>query len=230
MYILHIETSTSVCSVALSKDDELIAFKDMTEGMNHSALLAPAIEELLASASVLPKDLAAIAVSSGPGSYTGLRVGSATSKAMAYALNKPLIAIPTLQALASATFDLHPEADFALPMIDARRNEVYAAMFDRTLKEVWPVSSVILDEEFFSNNLPKQGSIICCGDGALKINALANHAENLLVDITIQCSARHLKPLAKANYEIGKFEDTLHYVPFYLKPPNITKSKKAVNL
>jgi tRNA threonylcarbamoyladenosine biosynthesis protein TsaB len=229
MYILHIETSTSICSIALSKDDELIAYRDMNEGMNHAAILAPAIQQLLNSENVLPEELTAIAVSSGPGSYTGLRVGGATGKAMAYALGKPLIAIPTLKALASAAFDQHPEARFALPMIDARRDEVYAALYDADLNELWPVSSVILNEAFFSGELPKNGQIICCGDGAAKIGGLADLAENLTIDELIRCSARHLKTLAWSQYQQGALQDPLHFVPFYLKPPNITKSKKVVN-
>src|SRR6187431_1856868 len=100
MYILHIETSTAVCSVALSRDRTLVAFLDLEEGMNHTAQLSPIISQLIQSASIKPTDLGAIAVSSGPGSYTGLRVGSSTAKAMAYSLGIPLIAVPTLITLA----------------------------------------------------------------------------------------------------------------------------------
>lgn len=229
MYILHIETSTSVCSIALSKGEVLVSFRDMDEGMNHTALLAPAIEQLLHGENVSPKDLSAIAVSSGPGSYTGLRVGSATAKAMAYALGKPLVAIPTLEALASAAFDQHPEAEFALPMIDARRNEVYTALYDRSFNAHWPVSSAILDESFYADVQLKEGIIVGCGDGSLKTGVLADLAKNLVVDTQIQCSARHLHQLAISKFNNRNFEDPLHFVPFYLKPPNITKSKKMVN-
>ncbi len=229
MYILHIETSTKVCSIALSKDDALVAFNDMNEGMNHTSLLVPAIEQLLADEKIKPKELSAIAVSAGPGSYTGLRVGSATGKAMAYALGKPLVSVPTLMALAHAAFKQHPEAEFALPMIDARRNEVYAALYDRNLEEIWPVSSVILNEAFFLDEIPKEVNIISCGDGAVKIGVLANLVGNLTVDTNIQCSARHLISIALAQYQNGHLEDPLHFVPFYLKPPNITKAKKGVN-
>src|SRR5688572_15917081 len=133
MYILHIETSTVVCSVALSNGYNLLENTSIVDGMNHAAQLSPTIEALLQSASIKPSDLDAIAVCSGPGSYTGLRVGSATAKAMAYSLGKPLITIPTLQALAQAVFNHHPEAEFALPMIDARRREVYTAIYNRSL-------------------------------------------------------------------------------------------------
>ncbi len=126
----------------------------MEKGMNHTAMLAPAIEAIMNEFALTPADLSAIAVSSGPGSYTGLRVGSSTVKAMAYSLGKPILAVHTLKALAKAAFDQYPDAEYALPMIDARRREVYAALFDRTLNEIWPVSSVILDEAFFLEGLP----------------------------------------------------------------------------
>ncbi len=227
MYILHIETSTGICSVALSRDGQLLACHDMEDGMNHTALLAPAIEKLLESASLVPGDLGAISVSSGPGSYTGLRVGSSTAKAMAYSLGIPLISIPTMLALASATFEQHPEAQYALPMIDARRKEVYSILYDRSMSEVWPVSSVILSEEFFETGIPMEGQVICCGDGALKIGELSSKASNLTIDTQIQCSARHLiKPAMESRGE-GKYQDPLHFVPYYHKPPNITEPKKA---
>jgi tRNA threonylcarbamoyladenosine biosynthesis protein TsaB len=227
MYILHIETSTVVCSVALSKGDTLLESIDLQDGMNHAALLAPTIERLLQSVSIKPTDLDAIAVCSGPGSYTGLRVGSATAKAMAYSLGKPLIAIPTLRALARAAFDLHPEAEFALPMIDARRREVYTAIYNRSLEEILPVSSAILTEEFFTHGIPVSGVIVSCGDGSLKIGDLVSLTPGLLVDTTIICSARHVVGLATDAFRKGNFEDPLHFVPHYLKPPNITEPKKA---
>lgn len=227
MYILHIETSTVVCSVALSKGHTLLDSIDMQEGMNHAALLAPTIEGLLQSASIKPADLDAIAVCSGPGSYTGLRVGSATAKAMAYSLGKPLIGIPTLQALAQAAFDQYPEAEFALPMVDARRREVYTAIYNRSLEAILPVSSVILTEEFFTHGIPVSGMIASCGDGSLKIGDLASLAPGLRVDTSIICSARHMVALAVNAFIKGNFEDPLHFVPHYLKPPNITEPKKA---
>lgn len=227
MYILHIETSTVVCSVALSKGLTLLDSIDLKDGMNHTALLAPTIQGLLKSATIKPADLDAIAVCSGPGSYTGLRVGSATAKAMAYSLGKPLITIPTLQALAHAVFDQHPEAEYAIPMIDARRREVYTAIYNRAFEEVLPVSSAILNEEFFTYGIPVSGRIVSCGDGSLKIGELASLAPGLKVDTSIICSSKHMVALAVDAYVKVKFEDPLHFVPHYLKPPNITEPKKA---
>ncbi len=227
MYILHIETSTVVCSVALSKGHTLLDSIDMNDGMNHAAMLAPTIEGLLQSASIRPAELDAIAVCSGPGSYTGLRVGSATAKAMAYSLGKPLIGIPTLQALANAAFDQHPEAEFALPMIDARRREVYTAVYNRSLEAILPVSSAILNEEFFTKGIPVNGMVVSCGDGSLKIGDLVSLTPGLRVDTSIICSARYMVALAVDAFMKGNFEDPLHFVPHYLKSPNITEPKKA---
>ncbi|HUR32091.1 MAG TPA: tRNA (adenosine(37)-N6)-threonylcarbamoyltransferase complex dimerization subunit type 1 TsaB, partial [Saprospiraceae bacterium] len=127
MYFLHIETSTKICSVAISQDLELIGSLDLTEGMNHTALLAPSIEELLRLTGIQLSELGAISVSSGPGSFTGLRVGGSTAKAMAYSLQIPILAVPTLLSLAVAASKNYPEADCLMPMLDARRNEVYTS-------------------------------------------------------------------------------------------------------
>jgi tRNA A37 threonylcarbamoyladenosine modification protein TsaB len=112
-------------------------------------------------------------------------------------------------------------------MIDARRKEVYSILYDNSMKEVWPVSSVILSEDFIESGIPGQGQIICCGDGALKIGELGTKASNLTIDTSIQSSARHLiRPAIGLNSK-GIFEDPLHFVPYYHKPPNITEPKKA---
>lgn len=226
MNLLHIETSTAVCSVALSRGQELLVCRDIAEGMNHAAILAPLIKELMAEVGWRPSSLQAISVSSGPGSYTGLRVGSSTAKAMAYTLEIPLVAVPTLKALAVEAFRRHPEASRALPMIDARRNEVYAALYDRSMAEVWPVSSVILDRAFFETGLPSTGNIICCGDGALKIGDLALGLEHIIIDPEILCSAGYLVSPACDLLDRQEKVDVLHFVPYYHKPPNITVSKK----
>lgn len=226
MYILHIETSTSVCSVALSKGDHVLAWDDRTEGMNHTALLAPQIKALLEAAAVKPKELAAIAVSSGPGSYTGLRVGSSTAKGMAYSLGIPVLAVPTLFALGQAALERFPEASWILPMIDARRREVYAALYDATLQEIWPVSSVILDEDFRQGSLPAEGLLIGCGDGALKAGILEERGGQVILDATLVCSAKHLVKPAIDLFHRAMYHDPLHFVPYYHKPPNITTPKK----
>jgi tRNA threonylcarbamoyladenosine biosynthesis protein TsaB len=227
MFILHIETATPTCSVAISNGPELLVYHDLEGGMNHTALLTPSIQQLLASISIGPSDLGAVAVSSGPGSYTGLRVGSSTAKAMAYTLGIPILAVPSLSSLSSALFIANPEADFALPMIDARRREVYASLIDRTGKEIWPVSSIILHEDFFSGSLPGDGLIVSGGDGALKIGELAWVAGNFRVKKDILSSARHMVIPAWSLLNEGKTQNALHFVPKYLKPPNITTPRRV---
>ena len=227
MFILHIETATPTCSIALSNGPELLVYLDLEGGMNHTGLLAPSIQELLHSISIKPADLGAIAVSSGPGSYTGLRVGCSTAKAMAYTLGIPILAVPTLSSLASALLISNPEADFALPMIDARRMEVYTTLVSRSGAEILPVSSVILNEPFFSETLPGTGIVVSGGDGALKIGELAGHLGNFLVKKEILSSARHMVDPAWSLFKEGKTQDALHFVPQYLKPPNITTPRQA---
>ncbi|MGB4848714.1 MAG: tRNA (adenosine(37)-N6)-threonylcarbamoyltransferase complex dimerization subunit type 1 TsaB [Saprospiraceae bacterium] len=242
MYILHIETSTKICSVALSRDEDLIDCVERTEGMNHTALLAPMISQLLKSASIKPGDLGAISVSSGPGSYTGLRVGSSTAKAMSYSLDIPLVSVPTLAALAWAGFQRHPEAEYAMPMLDARRNEVYLALYDNEIEELVQVSSEVLEKGALSFISNKQSEVksynqlissksfsltICCGDGAFKVNALQLSEPWMIIDEEILASAKHMVALAYKSISRNHFQDPMHFVPHYLKPPNITQQRKG---
>jgi tRNA threonylcarbamoyladenosine biosynthesis protein TsaB len=224
MYILHIETSTKVCSVALSRGDVLLEYIDLHEGMNHTAMLAPSIQEVLKMAAINPGELAAISVSCGPGSYTGLRVGCSTAKSMAYSLRIPLIAIPTLSALAGVAFDHYPLAALALPMLDARRNEVYTSMFDREMNQIVPTSSVILDSSAIDSLIPAGKTVVCCGDGAWKLNEVI--MPNLTVDTRIPISARNLVGPAFKAFSEGHKSDPFHFVPDYLKPPHITSHKR----
>ena len=224
MYILHIETSTKICSVAISENDRLIEVIDLPEGMNHTALLAPSIDRILRSCQLIPKDLGAIAVSSGPGSYTGLRVGSSTAKAMAYSLRIQIVPVPTLEALASAAFEKHPDASAALPMLDARRNEVFLALYNKDLTELMPASSFILEDQPVRDLISGYDKVIACGDGALKLKP---HLDAYLnIDLSIQASASHLVKPAYTRYLAAKLGDPMHFVPFYLKPPNITTPGK----
>ena len=228
MFILHIETSTKICSVALSKDNQLVGFIDHVEGMNHTAILSPSIRTLLKTYSIKPSDLGFVSVSSGPGSYTGLRVGGATAKALAYSLNIPILGVPSLLALASAAFQKYPDSAFAWPMLDARRNEVFTSLYNSGMEQVIPVSSFILEYPAISDLIPAYGKVVCCGDGAFKLNDLAPALPNLIIDLEIQSSARHLISPAWSLISEGKKGDPLHFVPDYLKPPNITQSKKAI--
>ncbi len=227
MYILHIETSTRDGSVALSAGERVIQEVNIPETSSQASMLTPAIQALLSAGSIRPKDLSAICVSSGPGSYTGLRVGSSTAKAMSYSLGIPLLSVPALAGLAVSIFDHYPDADYALPMLDARRREVYAAIYDREMKEIWPVQSVILDEVFFTDHLPVRDKIVAGGDGAVKIGSEANYCPGLTIDRELRCRAGALAGLALARYQAGVVEDPIHFVPFYIKPPHITTPKKG---
>jgi len=227
MYILHIETSTENCSVAISNDDQLIDCIDNVDGMNHTAILAPAIQKILQTISISPLGLGAVSVSAGPGSYTGLRVGSSTAKAMAYSLKIPFVAIPSLSALADAAFLRYPKADWVLPMLDARRNEVYACLFDRSGAGHIPVSSVILENEIIKDLIPS-GTVIVCGNGSHKLQIHQAGFPDIIIDQEIQSSARHLVGPAFSLISKKEFSDPLHFVPYYLKPPNITQQRKLL--
>lgn len=224
MYILHIETSTSVCSIALSWEKAVIDFVDLAEGMNHTALITPAIDQLLKNNKLTPGDLSAVAVCSGPGSFTGLRVGNSTAKAMAYTLGIPVIAVPTLLPLAHAASIRYPEADLLMPMIDARRMEVYTILYDQQMEEIEPVCSLVLQKGVLDVLLPKDKQVVCCGNGAFKVKEIAS-TRQLIVDTSLVCSAVHMVVPAVGMMERGTCSDPLHYVPFYLKPPNITQPR-----
>ncbi len=154
--ILNIDTSTTVCSVSLSDKTDILGVKEDFEGMNHSKLLTPFIESLLEEKKLSPKDLSAIAVSKGPGSYTGLRIGVSVAKGIAYALSIPLISVQTLKIMASGFLQENPEYNsrentLLCPMLDARRMEVYSALFDTRMNEIRGVEAEILGESSIKN-------------------------------------------------------------------------------
>ena len=155
--ILLLETSTTVCSVALAGDDGILAFREINEGYAHSENITVFIEETLNEAGIKMADLAAVAVSSGPGSYTGLRIGVSTAKGICFALDKPLISVGTLDGMASgfATTRDVTKGAFLVPMIDARRMEVYCSVYDAGMSEVEPPQAKIIDGSSFSNYLEK---------------------------------------------------------------------------
>ena len=223
MYILHIETSTKVCSVAISQDDRVLDCEETNDEMNHAAVLAPMIYDLLSRNNLASQDLNAVSVSSGPGSYTGLRVGSSTAKALAYSLEIPMISVPTLEALALAAKELHPSASHLLPMIDARRDEVYASLYDNQLNILWPDHAVRVTRQFLEENLTGLAQVACCGDGAFKVKPFLTDFPNLVLAGEVLCSARHLVGPALKRINELQTEDPLHFVPRYLKPPNITQ-------
>lgn len=211
-YILHIETSTKVCSVALSCDGELKALKESNDdAYAHGEKLTLYIQDVLAETGVSPKELAAISVTSGPGSYTGLRIGASVAKGLCYALSIPLIAIDSLLNLAIIAADKHPDSTLC-PMIDARRLEVYNAIYSPTFSYLKEISADILDEHSYSNFEP----FVFFGDGALKMEEFWK-GRNVILDQEIVCSAKGHAQLAYSKFCNSEFEDVAYFEPFYLK-------------
>ena len=227
--ILHIETSTQVCSVALSNGTECIFSKFTNEeGMNHAKLLNGFIAEAM---NVLNNDfhsLNAVAVSSGPGSYTGLRIGVSTAKGLCYGLNIPLISIGTLDIMAVAALNSINEKDALLcPMLDARRMEVYAAIYNTDLEIVRPVAADIVDNSTYKEILD-QNSVYFFGNGMNKCKPLLQqHAHAYFIDDVFPL-AENMVPLALKAYQQKQFVDTAYFEPFYLKEFQTTTTRKKM--
>ncbi len=216
--ILALETSTTVCSVALLVGNEVISFRESMEANSHAASLTVFVDEVMKESGMAYANLAAIAVSEGPGSYTGLRIGVSMAKGICYGRGVKLIAVPTLELLAvPVLLGEHPEEEDALivPMLDARRMEVYAQVMTRALKEVRPIQADIVDADTYKEYLDK-GTVYFFGNGAAKCMEVINHPNARLVK-DIEPLAKNMAPLAEKRFVEGKFEDVAYFVPFYLK-------------
>jgi tRNA threonylcarbamoyladenosine biosynthesis protein TsaB len=226
-YILHIETATDICSVAISEKDQLLAHCESSEPNQHSKELTLLIAAVLEKANLKMSDLAAVALSGGPGSYTSLRVGSAVAKGICYAMNIPLIAVDTLQAIAAGSMKEHnlPDAIYC-PMIDARRMEVYTALYDPQNEEVRPVEARILDEDFKRELLTLNKKIIFSGNGTTKCRDFFSE-ECFLFNDTI-CNSLNMLYLAYQKFTHSEFKDIVYFSPNYFKAPNISESKKVL--
>ncbi len=226
--ILHIETSTAVCSVAVSQDTDVIFKKENFEGPSHATLLGVFVDEALSfiDSSGIPLD--AVAVSCGPGSYTGLRIGVSMAKGICYGREVPLIALPTLQILCVPLLLQHELPDDALlcPMIDARRMEVYSAIYDRGLQELKEISADIIDEHSYLEFL-EQRPVYFFGDGAAKCKDIITHPNAHFVE-GINPLARQMMPLAEKAFWNKDFVDVAYFEPFYLKEFVATKPKKKL--
>ena len=232
--ILNIETSTAVCSVSLGKDGELLAYKENKEGMNHATHLTVFIDTILKENNLTPNDLDAIAVSMGPGSYTGLRIGVSTAKGICYGSSLPLIAVSTLQtmtapllndkSITSQLVDL--EGSIFCPMIDARRMEVYTAFYSYKNEELRKVSAEIIDETSFVSDLAKN-EIVFFGDGSLKCQS-SLQSQNAIFVNDITPTAIGMIGLSEAKYKAEAFEDVAYFEPFYLKDFVATTPKKNI--
>ena len=223
--ILHIETATEACSVAISRGEEVLAFCEATEAMAHTTQTTILIEQCLKQANLKAKDLDAVSVSKGPGSYTALRVGSSIAKGMCYALNIPLIAVDSLQSLAmAAAAEIKDNNALYCGMIDARRMEVYAAIYDVNGVEKQALQCIIIDENSFSTFIEKNQQIVLCGNGAEKCRSLLSSEYISFLPST--SSAIFLIKIANQHFINRKFQDISVYSPEYAKNPNITTAKK----
>jgi len=232
--ILNIETSTAVCSVSLGKDGELLAYKENKEGMNHATHLTVFIDAILKENQLTPNDLDAVAVSMGPGSYTGLRIGVSTAKGLCYGSSLPLIAVSTLQAMTAPLLKNEailsqlgdPEASIFCPMIDARRMEVYTAFYSSKNEEIREISAEIIDEASFAADLEKT-EIVFFGDGSSKCQS-SLQSQNAIFVSDITPTAVGMVQLAEAKFQAEDFENVAYFEPFYLKDFVATTPKKNI--
>jgi tRNA threonylcarbamoyladenosine biosynthesis protein TsaB len=227
--ILQIETATASCSVALAKDGDVLGFKQVNGRNLHAEVITRFVEELITGAGFSYNNLDAIAVSCGPGSYTGLRIGISTAKGLCFALDKPLIAVETLAAMAEgvAGMDVYSnQTDLLLcPMIDARRMEVYTAIFNINGENIKPTAAEIVDENSFADIL-QNNNVLFFGDGAEKcFNVLKAHPSALYLPDFLN-SATHLTKKAVEKFNNDDFEDVAYFEPYYLK--DFIAGKKAL--
>lgn len=224
--ILSLETSTSSCSAALHKDGKTLVGRELHEPHLAASQLAVLVEEIMGETGTATREIDAVAVSAGPGSYTGLRIGVATAKGFCYALDIPLIAINSLLLLAcQARGDVKPD-DLLCPMIDARRMEVYSMLLDANLNEVEPIAARVIDETSYQDVLSKQ-RIHFFGTGSDKCRAAIRHPDANFISGVIP-SALAMGQLAEARFVARQFEDVATFEPLYLKDFLIRKPKSLV--
>ena len=227
--VLHVETSTKVCSVAVTEDGAVLFEKTDLNGPSHAVQLGVFVDEALSYIDNHGIPFDAVAVSCGPGSYTGLRIGVSMAKGICYGRELKLIAIPTLEVLCVPVLLYHeelPEDALLCPMIDARRMEVYAAIYDRALRTVRPIGADIVDENSYLEYL-EQHPVYFFGDGASKCREKITHPNaHFLPDIVPL--AKYMGPLAEKAVANGRYEDVAYFEPFYLKEFVASKPKKLL--
>ena len=230
--ILCIETGTDICSVGIARDGEIVSMLESSEGRDHARKVGVFVDELLHSTGITPDEIDAVAVGKGPGSYTGLRIGVSFAKGLCYGLQKPMIAIGSLDALVTVAREEHKAGIVTIedwdkaclcPMVDARRMEVYAQIFDSEGNALTEVAAEVVTEESFTK-WRNEGKFVIFGNGAAKCaEALADAT---LINITP--SVRGIAPLAQRAFDEGRFEDIAYFEPFYLKDFVVTTSKKKL--
>lgn len=220
-YILQIETATTNCSVALSKDGITIAIKEISNGYSHAENLHVFIKELLESKNLDFSDLVAIAVSKGPGSYTGLRIGVSAAKGLCFALEIPLIAIDTLEILAR---QVQKSEGVVIPMLDARRMEAYTTVFTTNFDSLRKIEAEVLDENSFHTYL-NDGSVFFIGNAVQKLAEVVQHQNAVFLPEALP-SANEMSMVAYHKYKKNDIEDVAYFEPYYLKDFIVTPSKK----
>ena len=230
--ILCIETGTDICSVGLVNNGELLSLRESDSGRDHAKRVAVFVDELLRENDLDPQSLDAIAVGEGPGSYTGLRIGVSFAKGLCYGLNKPLIAVSSLAALARVAMEDYQagivdiddwKSALLCPMIDARRMEVYTAVFNTEGQQLTDTSAEVITEESLSEWRNRTAEFVVFGSGASKC---ANILNAKLIDITP--SVRGMAALAEQKFNAGDFVDTAYFEPYYLKDFVVTTSRKKL--
>ena len=211
--LLNIETATTNCSVSLSKDGETLVLKeDNSLSYSHAETLHIFIDEVFKTANIEPSNIDAVAVSKGPGSYTGLRIGVSSAKGICYALNKPLLSVETLKSLACQA---KVEKGFIVPMLDARRMEVYCSVYSYDLKKVREIEAQVIDENSFGDYL-KHGTVYFIGNGVEKTKAIIEHPNAVFIDNKLP-SANEMSVLSEIKYKTSNTEDVAYFEPYYLK-------------
>lgn len=214
--ILNIETSTTVCSVSLSNKGELLSFKEINNGYTHAENLHVFIEDVLKEASFKLNQLNAISISKGPGSYTGLRIGVSAAKGLAFSLNIPLIAIDTLEIMTNRAISNKYGTAFYCPLIDARRMEVYTAIYDNNLVQIKNTEALIVDEDSIKQ-FSEYNKIYFFGDGMEKCRSVLSSLKNSEFIPDVLPSAKAMCDLSYKKYLKNTFEDVAYFEPFYLK-------------
>ena len=228
--IVHIETATDVCSVALSEDGKVLMSEEDRNGPNHNVVLAPFVESAVSFADSHAIPIDAVAVSKGPGSYTGLRIGVSTAKGLCYGRNLKLVSVSTLELLCVPVLlyrDDLPEDALFCPMIDARRMEVYSAIYDRALQVRKEISADIIGEDSYAEYL-KQGPVVFLGNGAWKCKEVIRHPNAIFLD-NVEPLAKNMLPLAERAVARQQWEDVAYFEPFYLKEFVATQPRKIFN-
>jgi len=211
-YILNIDTALESASLCISNDDETISFYENEKQRDHAAWVQPTIKKMMEEKGIRLKDLGAIAVSKGPGSYTGLRIGLSSAKGLAYALNIPLIAISTLDMMAASACDIN--TDFICPLIDARRMEVYTAVYDKSSARIVEPQAIVLNESSFSDILNSH-SVTFFGSGNTKFREITK-SQNAFFD-NIKSDARNLIKISNKRFLIKDFNTLAYTEPVYIK-------------